>query len=218
MTVRRAADCGAARPPSFKSEDAVAQTNVGNQLRTEAEDLVGGLLPGIGPDELSPASVPTRLNLPHRGRFVPINWALSEVYGLGRPPRYRRSDGPTNPMDDTTTSASEIVEELREYDLDTDLDRFGPIWNRDSKSESPHGSRFVLYLDDLDCSLGGKGLDVRAGGRAPAQVAVPPSRENRPNRPNGRQSHRRHAISSWSIPSKRVQSASKTLPNGGWSA
>jgi hypothetical protein len=96
---------------SFKLGAREAQTNVGGKLRTEAEDLVGGLLPGMSPDELSPASVPTRLKVPHRARFVPNVWALSADSGFGRSPRRRRPDGSTNQMHDDTTPASEIGEE-----------------------------------------------------------------------------------------------------------
>jgi hypothetical protein len=111
VTVRRASDHFRRRPPSFKCRRGEAQTNVGRQLRTEAEDLVGGLLPGMSPDELSPASVPTGLNLPHSARFSPINWALWTVPGFGRSPRRRRSDGPANQMHDEPTTASEIGDE-----------------------------------------------------------------------------------------------------------
>jgi hypothetical protein len=216
VTVRRASDHFRRRPPSFKCRRGEAQTNVGSQLRTEAEDLVGGLLPGIGPDELSPASVPARLNLAHRARFVPNVWALSAVFGFGRSPRRRRSDGSTNQMHDATTPASEIGDEQPDH-LDSDLDRFGPVWNRDSKSESPHGRGIILYLDYLDYSLERRRGDARAGGRAGAQVAVPPMRENRPIRPNGRRPHRPHAVCSWKAESKPVQRASKIVPNRGWS-
>jgi hypothetical protein len=103
MSVRQTAYHFRPAARGFKSAQREARTNVGRQLRTEAEDLVGGLLAGMSPDELSPASVPTRLNVPHSARFVPKVWALSADSGFGRSPRRRRSDGSTNQMHDDTT-------------------------------------------------------------------------------------------------------------------
>jgi hypothetical protein len=206
MSVRQPAGRGCV----FKSKGAIPQNRLTKKSRTEERRRGrGGHLAGYH-------RLASLLVLRSRPDVKVAPTVERPAFGSGGRARDRRTAERQTTMHDATTPASEIGDEQRAH-LDCDLDRFGPVWTRDSKSEPPHGRGIILYLDYLDYSLERRRRDARASGRAGAQVAVPPMRENRPIRPNGRRPHRSHAICSWKAESKRVQRASKIVPNGGCS-
>jgi len=213
MSVRRASDYFRRRPPSFKSEGTVRQSKLSAKSRTEERSGArSGHLAGFHRLALLPVpAVPADVK-------VALISSRATSHRSGRSTRHRRSDGRDHTMHDRTTPAFGILEELRGQDLDSDLDRFGPIWNRDSKSKSPHGGGILFDLVYLDYSLERKGSQSCARTAHAPAGRIPPMRENPPNSPNGHQSPRSHAVSIWKTQAKPLKTASKILPNRGWSA